>query len=436
MTRCLLKNSHRLAAFSLAAALAAAAGPLAGAQAPEAPAASPAEASSLPLELRLTPGQIRTLPVQRVERVAVGDPAIADVTIVTPDQLLIKAKQLGATNFIVWDSSGQHEMQVQVQLSASPEALSADVQQLLRELGLTSVRLHPQFGKIFLLGTVESDAKLVALEQAIAAFGDGIVNLVSVAPPIDVLAPLVSLSVQVLEISREDVNQLGVNWSDSFSLTESAMPVSSPRDQLLRIGEMTQRSVLAATVSALVTHNKARILSEPKLVTSSGKPASSFIGLEVPIISTSSVGSTGTNVSIEFRQTGVLLEMTPTVTDEREEITIKMKAEVSSIDTASGLQVPVGSTTVLVPGFRSRSATTEVAARSGETIVVLHHGHPVALLAPAPAGHTGITTAGHLASLAARGLLSSAIGPKRRSSRRRPRSDLSGAVGEDREGRS
>lgn len=336
------------------------------------PPADTAAAVELPAKLQLAPGQIRTLAVDRVTRVAVGDPAVADVTVISPNQLLVKAKQNGETNFIVWDAGGQHELQIAVSTMQSAEGLAKDVQDLLQQLNVPGVRVHEQFGKIFLLGTVPTDAVAAALEQAVSTFGGQVLNLTSVVPEVAAPGPLVSLSVQVLEISREELNRLGVNWSDSVSLSEASMSASSPADQLLRIGQTTQRSTLSATLHALVTRNKARILSEPKLVTASGKPASSFIGLEVPIINASSFGSgTGTtNVSIDFRKTGVLLEMTPEVAGPENPIAIKMKAEVSSIDTASGLNVPVGASSVLVPGFRSRKAETEVNAQSGETVVI------------------------------------------------------------------
>jgi prevent-host-death family protein len=79
--------------------------------------------------------------------------------------------------------------------------------------------------------------------------------------------------------------------------------------------------------------------------------------------------------------------------------------------------------------------------RDGERVIVLDRGRPVAILSAAPSGGPALTTADHLASLAARGLLTlgrGALGRRRRRRRRpsaRPRVNLSDAIREDREER-
>jgi prevent-host-death family protein len=76
-------------------------------------------------------------------------------------------------------------------------------------------------------------------------------------------------------------------------------------------------------------------------------------------------------------------------------------------------------------------------AHDGESIVVCDRGEPVAILSPLPGGGKAATTmAEHLASLAARGLLTLPSRKKRsRAPRRLPKVDLSSAVIEDREDR-
>jgi TonB family protein len=78
------------------------------------------------------------------------------------------------------------------------------------------------------------------------------------------------------------------------------------------------------------------------------------------------------SASIEFRETGVLLKMTPTVytTEAGQKITTIVAAELSDRDTSVALDVPVGSQTVSVPGFKVRKINTEVTTSSGESIVI------------------------------------------------------------------
>lgn len=353
------------ATFLLAAA--------AHAQPPAPESQEPAPAAST---LVLSPGAIQTLPVSEVTRVAIGDPNVADVTIVSGSQLLVKAKTSGTTNLILWDARGQSEFTIQVAHAGSePSSIVEQLTQLLQQLHLSSVTVNLQAGKIFLMGEVEEDAQQLLLEEVASMFNGAVFNLTTVRAPALVVeepAPLIGLSVQVIEVNRTDIEKLGVGWSQSIALTETQPAASSVSEQLLRIGQSAQRGNLVATLNALVQKNKARVLSEPKLVTASGKEASSFIGVEVPVITTTSFGTSTSSVSasIDYRETGVLLKMTPTLHADGERITIRMTAEVSGIDTSVGLSVPVGSSTILVPGFKSREATTEVTAISGETVVI------------------------------------------------------------------
>jgi TonB family protein len=210
----------------------------------------------------------------------------------------------------------------------------------------------------------------------VTAFPDLVVNLVKVRQPPPVSedpAPLVKLSVQVLEISRSKTDKLGVSWSKGMTFTNPEVTDVSAR-RALRFGTSLTRSSFAQTLNALIQDNKARVLSEPTLVTASGKEASSFIGVEVPVIQATSIGTQAqsVNASITFRETGVLLKMTPTVvdTDQFKKITTVVQAEVSDLDKSVGLSVPVGNQTIVVPGFKVRKTYTEVTTASGETIVI------------------------------------------------------------------
>lgn len=347
-----------------------------------------------PTGLQLLIGQIHTMAVAEVKRVAIGDPNLVDVTIISPQQILLRAKQPGLTNLIVWDTLGQHDTVIQVmspgalpesKVTRSTDEISAELEEIFDQLGFPPLEILPRGEKVFLFGAVEDDEQFTSLEKVLDEFEDRVVNLVRIRPSgkpdaktQDTGGPLVSLLVKVVEINRKDLEKLGVKWSESIKLSEQAMSAASVQDTIFRIGQTVSRDSLSATITALVQANRARILAEPKLVTSDGKEASSFIGLEVPIVTATSFG-TGTSTvsaSIEYRQTGVLLRMTPHIVDYEPspehvgKITVVMEAEISGIDNSVGLNVPVGSQTAFVPGFTVRRANTQVTTNSGETIAI------------------------------------------------------------------
>ena len=323
--------------------------------------------------ISLEPGEIRSLAVEGVSRVAVGDPKILDVSVVSSNELLLQAKAIGMTNLLLWDHRGQSSSKVEV-VDHAPQLMEAQLTELIQQLHLTQIHVDRKNGRLFLMGEVGKQEDLDQLEQMLGGF-PAVINLVRVgampAPPTPPSPPLVSLTVQVIEMSRKDLEKLGVKWSESISLTEPQVTDQTFADSLFKWGTSLTRSSIAQSLNALVQKNRARLLAEPKLVTASGKEAKSFIGVEVPVLKATTASTNGDAVtaSIDFRETGVLLTMTPVVLDNRR-VTTTIKAEVSSIDTSSGLTVPVGSQTILVPGFAVRRANTEVTTASAETIII------------------------------------------------------------------
>jgi len=340
------------------------------------PPAQVAQVESWPSAVLLAPGQIQTLDATDVARIAIGNPEIADVTIVSPSQILVQAKATGTTNIILWDTRGQKQTTITV-VDPTAGTVSQELASVIRQLGFPNVSVELKGGKVFIIGEVETEAELGVLEHMASTFQDLVVNLAKVREPAPEPIgppPMVKLSVQVIEVNRKEVDTLGVKWSDGMTFTEPSVEDLPGTTALTRFGTSVTRSALDATLSALVTDNKARVLSEPSLVTASGKEAESFIGVEVPVIQATSISSSAesVNASIDFRETGVLLKITPTVVEDDggKKITTVLEAEVSDLDKSVGLSVPVGTQTIVVPGFKSRSVTTEVTTASGETIVI------------------------------------------------------------------
>ncbi len=319
----------------------------------------------------LQPGELRVAAVENVGRVAVGKSEIVDVSVISPNELLLHAKATGTTNLILWTPHGQEVWALEV-VDRTPETTETQVRQLLEALGVASVQVKREQDKVFLLGQVDQPSDLDRLEQMLSAFPP-VTNLVRVVPPplaastAPTAPPMVSLAVQVIEMNRTDLEKLGVKWSESLSLTEPAATDLTFKDALVKWGTSLTRSSISASLNALVEQNRARLLAEPKLVTASGKEASTFVGVEVPILKATTTGTgTGTvTVNVEFKNTGVTLKMTPTVLADRR-ITTSMEAEVSDIDRSVAILI----SGVSVPGFSVRKASTQINTASGETVLV------------------------------------------------------------------
>ena len=345
---------------------------------PAAEASSPEDAAQAASAgvLSLEPGEIRTLATDAIQRVAVGDPQVVDVTLVSVKELLLKAVGVGTTNLIVWDRQGQRVWNVEV-VDQKPAALEEELRRLVTDLGFSGVSVKREDERLFLTGEAPSEEDVDRLDEMLSAYRDQVTNLVAATPPPPPppSAPPASvrLTVQIIEMTREGKDKMGVDWMDSLTFTETTFGALGPADisQAARLGQpfrlgALSRTGFSAILNLLVSSGKARILAEPKLVAASGKEATTNIGVEVPIITTTSVSSGTVSQNIEFKKTGVELGFTPTVLQDGHSIQLVLNAKVSSIDTANAITV----SGIVVPGFRVRETRTEIVTESGEAVFI------------------------------------------------------------------
>jgi pilus assembly protein CpaC len=91
-----------------------------------------------------------------------------------------------------------------------------------------------------------------------------------------------------------------------------------------------------------------------------GKPGSFNVGQEIPY--PSSVGLSSTT-SYSFKNTGVILNFTPTILEKSGRVVLKLSPEVSEIDDSY-------TSTTGIPGFKTRKVDTTVELADGETLVI------------------------------------------------------------------
>jgi pilus assembly protein CpaC len=123
---------------------------------------------------------------------------------------------------------------------------------------------------------------------------------------------------------------------------------------------------LAATIKALQEHNAVEILAEPNLMTESGKDASFLAGGEFPFpILQSSGGGGFAGITIQFKEFGVRLNFTPTLTPDGL-IHLKVKPEVSSLDFANALTIQG----FVIPALSTNRVESEMDLSDGQSFVI------------------------------------------------------------------
>lgn len=307
---------------------------------------------------------------ENVARVAVGNPAIADVSVINQRELLITGKAEGITSLLVWPKRGAAmEYRVKVGPVQDPTASKTPDP----DLALASIKpgqaLQGQLPNLM--------AHQRARRQAGAeARDDSEVQIET----------QVMTEIRIAEVSRSTLRQFGFNLIKSVGNTVAALsppgalsganasgtpfaplgsgsgflPVQSAYN--LVIGDPS-RGLLGA-LSLLESKGLARTLAEPSLVASSGQTATFLAGGEFPV-PVSQSGSSGGGITIEYKEFGVRLNLTPTVLS-RDRIALKVAPEVSDLDFSAGIQV----SGVAVPALTVRRTDTSVQLGDGESFVI------------------------------------------------------------------
>lgn len=178
----------------------------------------------------------------------------------------------------------------------------------------------------------------------------------------------VSLRVKIAELSRSAGRGFGVSVKGNVNLTNNPNGSKLILNSLAAAAGGTGSAIIAQVdgddisigLKYLQQSGVIRLLSEPTLVTMSGRPATFHAGGEIAVPTL--IGGAGVNaVTTDFRAFGAVISFLPTVID-KDRIRLSVSPEFSQVNTG----LAVGGT----PGFNTRSATTTVEMREGQTLAI------------------------------------------------------------------
>lgn len=175
------------------------------------------------------------------------------------------------------------------------------------------------------------------------------------------------LEVEVIEVSRSRLIDLGIQWPGSVSLT----PVTTGTGTTLTLnalknlnGDTINASVGATTINANKTDTDANILANPRIRTRNRETARILIGEKVPNITTTLTATGFSSESITYVDVGLKLEVEPTIFP-GDEVSIKLGLEVSNINQ----QVRTNSGS-LAYQIGTRTAQTTLRLKDGENQIL------------------------------------------------------------------
>ncbi len=304
-------------------------------------------------------GKSTVLTVPNLQRLALGDPEIAEAVAVSPREILINGKKVGTTSLVIWDQAGNRTL-YNIRVTTELTGLQ---QQLSTLFPNERVTVSVAGGVIMLTGRVSNAAVARQMVDVAKTGGATVLDNLVVSAPRQVL-----LQVRFAEVTRSALKTLsadltGQNLDQLDRIVDwSAETVS---DGLLHIFLSNDQAHLEAVIHALKTHSLLRSLAEPNLVALDGQSASFLAGGEFPYPYVQP-GAGGFNaVTIQFRDFGIKLDFTPTITSGGT-IRMHVEPEVSSLDFANGLTIS-GFT---IPALITRRAKTDVELREGQTFAI------------------------------------------------------------------
>lgn len=318
--------------------------------------------------LKLQVGEVRVLPVSNVIRVAVGNGRIINAVTTDDKEVILFARHEGSSSLHVWAGDGRLR---RYQVDVAPEGLRETQRQLKQVLErFPNVRVSTVGDKLLVEGESISDAD----RARIAALARQYPQLLDFTSQVG-WDRMVLLDVQVIEVPRNRLRELGVEWNPStrggFNAglvwdagsrrlagrpdVEDALMAPFPATQAL--GYFGVNALLSARINAMAKTGSAVVLAQPQLLARSGATAEFLAGGEVPYSTVDANGNTNT----AFKSYGVSLRITPRV-EHNQAVRSRIEVEVSSVDTS--MSAPGG------PALKTRRAATEFNVRSGQTLVL------------------------------------------------------------------
>jgi pilus assembly protein CpaC len=302
-----------------------------------------------------------------IQRFSIGDPAVAEAVVVSPTEILINGKALGTTSLFLWDNTGQIKL-YSVEVTADAPGLQRYLGSVLAGEDIDVVAS----GNVVTLSGQVRDASVASRAVEIAkGSGATIVDNLTTPEAVQVLLKVRFAEVnksaikefrsQLATLNPQDLNARTGDWIGTSNTNPETGTFS---DGVVDLGLFNANASIEVLIRALSSKGLLKSLAEPNLIALPGREASFLAGGEFPYPAVQGGGG-GNAVSIVFKEFGIRLRFTPTIT-RGGSIRLKVAPEVSALDFSNPL-VFGGFT---IPSILSRRAETEVEMKNGQYLAI------------------------------------------------------------------
>lgn len=331
-------------------------------------------------------GQTMTMSFDRVKRIAVGSPQVADVVTFPDrkDQLLLNAKTAGVTTLAVWDAGEQEPHEYRIRVSSQASAYEQSVYRFRnytlstteytqKDAGRTITTkveaarvdhvantLKPLLGDRFSIDGTRNQVTLRGAPEELATAN-------ALLAEIDKPLRQVLIEAEVIEITEGELKQLGNYLMGQSGRNSGIADLSGANTRALTFTFDTFTDLAShfkITLDMLKTVNVGKTLVHSKVAVLDGNLAWIQAGESLPVASRE--GQAGL-VSFNYVDTGVILDVVTRV-GEDDSITLWLRPEVSSVSGWVG--DPNSGSGVAAPIIDSRQVMSEVRLQNGESVLI------------------------------------------------------------------
>jgi pilus assembly protein CpaC len=264
-------------------------------------------AASAQQRLTVEKGKSILLPFgEEIDTVFVSDTAVADASISPNNRVFVFGKEVGETSLITTSTDADADMAFTIVVTHK----LSEIRSVIRNrFPGEQVSIESSRGSLMVTGVVSSDQ----IRQTL------VTTLESAAPETTIIDRLnvgssnvIRLEVKLLEVSRSQVENFGIDWT--ATVTNNGFFLGTSSRGVLTLGQNnTAQSSLNAALDVLVSNGIATIAQETVLSTVNGEEAFFSVGGEIPIPTfiPDSDGSSNGNFQLDYKFIGTSLTFTP-----------------------------------------------------------------------------------------------------------------------------
>jgi pilus assembly protein CpaC len=295
-----------------------------------------------------------------VGEIVVAQPDMLQLVATTDHSFYIRGKALGVTNLLIYDQRHHLAQVIDVRVGEDVDSLQQDINTALPNEHIVAANFA---GGVLLSGNASTTAAANRAEEIAERYAPKAVSSnIKVANNQQIM-----VEVRFIEASRTSLKDVGFNFNaasptNNFSFSSgTGLAGNQPPQATLSYGGQIGAFSINASLEALEQKGVVRTLAKPNLMAMSGEEASFLAGGEIPY----PVPNGLTGVTLDFREYGVKLKVTPTVEDNGD-IRLKVSPEVSQLDASTA--VTIGGVTV--PGLLETNASTTVQLKDGQSFAI------------------------------------------------------------------